>query len=228
LGFNSCNSWNLYGQKDNNNVMWETSPNSLLACLVDFCGLWRNYTRTQSSLITRLSAQLFFLAQMKPVSAKDFCHLEMDFLVGVFLPQFVQNHSWTNAAEWFCLNRNTYVTYSTLVKHAILKMPRGRRCIAPLTLDLSVVRVTPQLHFTLGTHLIGGSVGLRASLDTEARAKFFASAGNQTPVVQSVVRHYTQLSNPSSIHSRRKNNKFWEELIHLLSLCKSFIWSTWT
>jgi hypothetical protein len=44
---------------------------------------------------------------------------------------------------------------------------------------------------TPGAHLIGGLVGLRAGLDTEARGKSFASAGDRTSVVQSVVRHYT-------------------------------------
>jgi hypothetical protein len=45
---------------------------------------------------------------------------------------------------------------------------------------------------TPGTHWIGGWVGLRAGLDTEARGNMlFASTGDRTPVVQSVVRHYT-------------------------------------
>jgi len=44
---------------------------------------------------------------------------------------------------------------------------------------------------TPGTHWIGGWVGLRAGLDTEARGKSFASAGDRTLVVQSVVRHCT-------------------------------------
>jgi hypothetical protein len=62
------------------------------------------------------------------------------------------------------------------------------------------MRVSDQRHapaalytqeWTPGTHWIGGCVGLRAGLDTEGREKTFASAGNRTPVVQSVVRHYT-------------------------------------
>jgi hypothetical protein len=44
---------------------------------------------------------------------------------------------------------------------------------------------------TQGTHWIGGWVGLRAGLDTEAKRKSFAPVGDRTPVVQSVVRHYT-------------------------------------
>jgi hypothetical protein len=44
---------------------------------------------------------------------------------------------------------------------------------------------------TPGTHWTGGWVGLRAGLDAEARKKFSASVGDQTPVVQSVVSHYT-------------------------------------
>jgi hypothetical protein len=42
-----------------------------------------------------------------------------------------------------------------------------------------------------GTHWTGGWVGPRAGLDTETRGKLFATAGDQTPVVQSVVRVYT-------------------------------------
>jgi hypothetical protein len=44
---------------------------------------------------------------------------------------------------------------------------------------------------TPGTHWTGGWVGPRASLDTEARGKSFASFRDRTPVVQYVVRHYT-------------------------------------
>jgi len=40
-----------------------------------------------------------------------------------------------------------------------------------------------------GTHWIGGWVGLRAGLDTEEKS--FASARDRAPVVQSIVRHYT-------------------------------------
>jgi hypothetical protein len=39
------------------------------------------------------------------------------------------------------------------------------------------------------THWLGSWVGLRAGLDTEARGKILASAGDRAPVVQSVVRH---------------------------------------
>jgi hypothetical protein len=42
---------------------------------------------------------------------------------------------------------------------------------------------------TPGTHWIGGWVSLKARLDTEARGKI--SAGDPNPIVQSVVRHYT-------------------------------------
>jgi hypothetical protein len=34
-------------------------------------------------------------------------------------------------------------------------------------------------------------VGLRAGLDAEARGKTFVPSGDRTPVVQPVVRHYT-------------------------------------
>jgi hypothetical protein len=49
----------------------------------------------------------------------------------------------------------------------------------------------------LGTHWIGGWVGLRTALDTEARVKILSLCQYRTPVVQSVVRHYTD-SYPSS------------------------------
>jgi hypothetical protein len=42
-----------------------------------------------------------------------------------------------------------------------------------------------------GTHYTGGWVGLRTGLDTEARGKIFASAGDRAPAVQSAVGHYT-------------------------------------
>jgi hypothetical protein len=42
-----------------------------------------------------------------------------------------------------------------------------------------------------GTHWTGGWVGLRAGLDTEARGKILCLCRDRTPVVQSVVRHYT-------------------------------------
>jgi hypothetical protein len=44
---------------------------------------------------------------------------------------------------------------------------------------------------TPGNHWIGGWEGLRAGLDKEASGKSFVCARDRTPVVQSVVRHYT-------------------------------------
>jgi hypothetical protein len=49
---------------------------------------------------------------------------------------------------------------------------------------------------TCGTHRTGGWVGPRAGLDTEEKS--FASAEDRTPVVQSVVRHYTDEATPIS------------------------------
>jgi hypothetical protein len=49
------------------------------------------------------------------------------------------------------------------------------------------------------THWIGGCVGPGASLDTEARGKSSVSAGDQTMVVQSVVRHYIDWATPAAI-----------------------------
>jgi hypothetical protein len=37
-------------------------------------------------------------------------------------------------------------------------------------------------------------VDLRTGQDTETKEKSFASAGDRNPVIQSVVRHYTDLS----------------------------------
>jgi hypothetical protein len=42
-----------------------------------------------------------------------------------------------------------------------------------------------------GTHWTGGWVGPRAGLDAEAGRKILSSVGDRTPVVQIVVRHYT-------------------------------------
>jgi hypothetical protein len=44
------------------------------------------------------------------------------------------------------------------------------------------------------THWIGGWIGLRADLDTEARGDSFTSDGNRSSVVQHVVRHCTDCS----------------------------------
>jgi hypothetical protein len=62
-----------------------------------------------------------------------------------------------------------------------------------------VVSVTPRPPFTPGewtpnTHCTGGWVGLRAGLYTEARGKSLClcwESKRGLPVVQSVVRHYT-------------------------------------
>jgi hypothetical protein len=44
------------------------------------------------------------------------------------------------------------------------------------------------------THWIGGWVDLTTGLDTKPEEKSFASCGYRTPVVQSVVRHYSDAS----------------------------------
>jgi hypothetical protein len=60
---------------------------------------------------------------------------------------------------------------------------------------------------TPGTHWIGGWVGPRAGLDEEARRKkSSASVGDRTPVVQSVVSHYTDWATPAPRHKSRWNN----------------------
>jgi hypothetical protein len=56
------------------------------------------------------------------------------------------------------------------------------------------------MHSSPGTHCTGGWVGARVGLDTEARGKkSFVSAGDGTPVVQSVVRHHTNWATPAHI-----------------------------
>jgi hypothetical protein len=52
---------------------------------------------------------------------------------------------------------------------------------------------------TPGTHCTGGWVGFSAGLDTEGGGKILCPAGDRTPVVQSVVRHYTDYSTPATI-----------------------------
>jgi hypothetical protein len=42
-----------------------------------------------------------------------------------------------------------------------------------------------------GIHWIGGWVGPRAGLDAGARRKILCPVGDRTPIVQSVVSHYT-------------------------------------
>jgi hypothetical protein len=49
---------------------------------------------------------------------------------------------------------------------------------------------------TLGTHCTENWVGLTDGLDTEARGRAFAFASDRTPVVQSVLRHYTDWATP--------------------------------
>jgi hypothetical protein len=70
-----------------------------------------------------------------------------------------------------------------------------------------VVSVTPRPRFTPGertpgTHCTGGWVGPRAGLDTADRGKILCprrGSNPDRPVVQSVVRHYTDLANPAPV-----------------------------
>jgi hypothetical protein len=50
---------------------------------------------------------------------------------------------------------------------------------------------------TPGTNCTGGWVGLRARLDTEARETILCFSRDRTPVVKSVVRHYTDWASPA-------------------------------
>jgi hypothetical protein len=60
---------------------------------------------------------------------------------------------------------------------------------------------------TPGTHCTGGWMELRAGLKERLQEKFFPSAGDRTPLVQFVVRHYANWATPAS-------NVF--ELFHLI------------
>jgi hypothetical protein len=58
---------------------------------------------------------------------------------------------------------------------------------------------------TPGTHCTGGGVGLRAGLDTDVRGKILCPCRGSNPdhpVVQSVVRHYTDWATPASLHNK--------------------------
>jgi hypothetical protein len=72
---------------------------------------------------------------------------------------------------------------------------RGRGSTAPTALHGWVVSVTSRPRFTpgettLGTHWIGGWVGLRDGWTQRLEEKSFPSIGNRTPVDQSVVINY--------------------------------------
>jgi hypothetical protein len=68
-------------------------------------------------------------------------------------------------------------------------------------MGMSGQRLSPAaLYFwqrTTGTHWIGGWVGLRAVWTQALELKYLSSARNRTPVVQSVVRHYTNWATPT-------------------------------
>jgi hypothetical protein len=66
-----------------------------------------------------------------------------------------------------------------------------------------VVSVTPRPRFTPeektpGTHCTGGWVGPRAGLEQGLEEKFPAPVRDRTPVVQPVVRHYTDWATAAS------------------------------
>jgi hypothetical protein len=61
-----------------------------------------------------------------------------------------------------------------------------------------MISITTRLCFppgemTLNIHCTGGWAGLKSWLDTEVTGKVLSSVGDRTPVVQSAVRHYTEL-----------------------------------
>jgi hypothetical protein len=77
-----------------------------------------------------------------------------------------------------------------------------------------VVSVTPRPRSTPGkgppgTQWIGGWVGLRADLDTEARRKIIYLCRGPNPVVQSVVRHYSDWATPAPIISTQSKIILW-------------------
>jgi hypothetical protein len=72
---------------------------------------------------------------------------------------------------------------------------------------------------TPGTHCTGGWVGLRACLDTEARAKILCPCRGSNPdrrIVQSVVRHYADWATPVPqilLHKSKRS----QEMFHFTS-----------
>jgi hypothetical protein len=107
-----------------------------------------------------------------------------------------------------------------------------------------------------GTHWIGGWVGPRANLDICYRKNNFASAGDETSIVQSVVRRYTDWATPTHMwrtipiqksgQSRRAKsqneggsqschsgtlNRVWQELDYCLDVSRTTrganIWLMW-
>jgi hypothetical protein len=104
-----------------------------------------------------------------------------------------------------------------------------------------VVSITPRPRFTPGertpgTHCTGGWVGPRAGLDTEAIGKILCprrGSNPDRPVVQSVVRHYTDWANPAPNVSERWSEKsegptdqgLFEEAVRADDVKSSFIFT---
>jgi hypothetical protein len=85
----------------------------------------------------------------------------------------------------------------------------------------------PRPHFTPGertpgTHCTGGWVGPRAGLDTEARGKILCLRRDRSPVVQSIVRHYTDWASPSPlincIHYISCSGLWWFIIYHQIKI----------
>jgi hypothetical protein len=122
LGCNFFSSWNQYSRKDNrlrntlHTATWETSPNSLLARLVNFLPTTeKRRMNTLHSLVTWLSDRILPLS----TNATSFSKWFVSLVNGFFHRSFLRNHRWTNVAEWFCSNYNSHLAFSTSVKFVI-------------------------------------------------------------------------------------------------------------
>jgi hypothetical protein len=80
-------------------------------------------------------------------------------------------------------------------RHRGIERFSSESCLTSPLSRVSAERYVPAAltsgEWTPGTHWIEGWVGLRAGLETGTRETYISSAGNRTPVVQCVVRDYT-------------------------------------
>jgi hypothetical protein len=118
-----------------------------------------------------------------------------------------------------CIQWNHYLHEKAVPLHAIMALG-GWGGIAPThSLPRHKMGVSGQRHAqaalcpgerTSGTHCTGGWVGLRAGLDTEARGNILCPcqvSNLDRPVVQSLVRHYTDWATPVPIYMKTFSNK---------------------
>jgi hypothetical protein len=124
---------------------------------------------------------------------------------------------WMFSISWSISDNNLQILYwvkrwsspcASLVKHYAMKTS-GSRGIAPLFLTSALdggerSASSPGL-VTLGTHCIKGWVGPRTGVDTVEKKTPY-TAGNKTPAVQPVARHYTDWDIPTSLQWVQSHN----------------------